>query len=221
MKFALLLPGYLDSPDYLHFKIFKNGLEDMGYEVYPLDACHLWKENNESTYNITNYISHIGKILDEQENKNYEEIILIGHSLGGAIAIIAGEKYKQVTKIVSLCSPVNFEHHLEKWNGRQKKISLRDLPDNPTKIRKFHIPRNFALDAQQYSVIKKIKSLKKPTMIFIGLQDKVILPEITEQLITYGNNLFIVKEKNIGHNFRNSKKDSMRVMKSIEKFLRQ
>lgn len=31
MKVALLLPGYLDSPDYLHMQTFSKRLSELGY----------------------------------------------------------------------------------------------------------------------------------------------------------------------------------------------
>ena len=44
MKLALLLPGYLDSPDYLHMKIFEKGLKGLGYTTERLDP--LWPVEN-------------------------------------------------------------------------------------------------------------------------------------------------------------------------------
>jgi hypothetical protein len=37
MKVALLLPGYLDSPDYLHMMTFENMLKELGFVVERLD----------------------------------------------------------------------------------------------------------------------------------------------------------------------------------------
>ncbi len=56
MKVALLLPGYLDSPDYLHLRMFDKRLTKLGYTVERLDPCNLWKNNDISKYSITNFI---------------------------------------------------------------------------------------------------------------------------------------------------------------------
>ncbi len=37
MKLALLLPGFLDSPDYLHLTTIEKGLQALGYTVVRLD----------------------------------------------------------------------------------------------------------------------------------------------------------------------------------------
>jgi hypothetical protein len=36
MKLAILLPGYLDSPDYLHMSVFSKRLIELGFEVRDL-----------------------------------------------------------------------------------------------------------------------------------------------------------------------------------------
>ena len=59
MKLALLLPGYLDSPDYLHMKTFEKGLKKLGYTTERLDPCDLWKTGDVKNYTITNYLKQI------------------------------------------------------------------------------------------------------------------------------------------------------------------
>ncbi|NTU46508.1 alpha/beta hydrolase [Candidatus Roizmanbacteria bacterium] len=56
-------------------------------------------------YTISNYLEQVKeKVRAYRENKP-EEIILIGHSMGGFTAIIAGSRIPEVTKIVALCPP--------------------------------------------------------------------------------------------------------------------
>jgi len=64
MKIALLLPGYLDSPDYLHMRIFERRLQELGYVAERLDPCNLWTSDDVSDYSVTNYIKHIKNRID-------------------------------------------------------------------------------------------------------------------------------------------------------------
>ncbi len=64
MKIALLLPGYLDSPDYLHLITFEKRLKELGYAVERLDACNLWKNEDIENYTITNFIKQIKERVD-------------------------------------------------------------------------------------------------------------------------------------------------------------
>lgn len=219
MKLALLLPGFLDSPDYLHLKTFEKRLIELGYTVERLDACNLWTTGNTSNYSITNYLKQIEERILFYKNKSPEEIILIGHSLGGLVSIIAGNKFNSVTKIVSLCAPADISNLSKKWHGNNPKHSERDMPDNIQSTKSFEIPHTFVEDGLQYSAIKEVKKLHKPIMIFIALGDTSVLPQETEKIIANANNPYTVRKNNMEHNFRFSQNDCEIVMKEIENFL--
>ena len=141
MKLALLLPGYLDSPDYLHLIIFEKRLQDLGYTVERLDVCNLWQTGDVNNYSITNFLKQIKDHIDFYKNQNPEEILLIGHSNGGFAAIIAGSKFPEITKIIALCPPPDKTGSEIKWKEGFR-ISKRDLPKNKTKFREFEIIPN-------------------------------------------------------------------------------
>ncbi len=41
MKLVILLPGYLESPDYRHLVVIDEKLSGLGYEVKRVDLCGL------------------------------------------------------------------------------------------------------------------------------------------------------------------------------------
>lgn len=219
MKLALLLPGYLDSPDYLHLVTFEKRLKELGYTVERLDPCNLWTSGDVSNYSVTNYIEQIKDRVDFYNNQNPEEILLIGHSLGGFTSILAGNSIPEVTKIVALCPPSSIEGLAKKWDGKPSRISKRDLPNDEAKFREFNIPQAFVEDARKYSAIESVRNIKKPLMIFIGMEDTSVPPTETEILVSNAVNPFVIRMKNIGHDFRHSQDESNKVMKEIEKFL--
>lgn len=219
MKLALLLPGFLDSPDYLHMRTFEKRLRELGYTTERLDPCSLWKTGNIKNYSITNYLEQIKNRVLFYKNSNPEEIVLIGHSMGGFTSIIAGGRITEVTKIVSLCAPPDRIKSAEDWSGKQFRHSERDLPDNPKQFRGFDVPYSFAEDGLQYSAVEEVKQIDKPLMIFIALDDTVVPPELTEEIVTNANKPFVVRQENMGHDFRHSQKECEIVMDKIEKFL--
>ncbi len=219
MKLALLLPGFLDSPDYLHMITFEKRLKALGYTVERLDPCGLWKTGNINNYSITNYLKQVKERVESYKNHNPEEILLIGHSMGGFVSIIAGNRIKEVTKIVSLCPPPDREKSADKWKGGRFVRSERDLPDNPQKFRVFDIPYSFAEDGFQYSAMEEVKNIHKALMVFIALDDAIVPPERTEKLVENANNPHVVRQKNMGHDFRQSQEECNIVMKHIEKFI--
>ncbi len=219
MKVALLLPGYLDSPDYLHLITFEKRLKELGYTVERLDVCNLWKTGDVENYTISNFIKQIKERVDYCKTQNPEEIILIGHSNGAFTSIIAGAMIPEVTKIIALCPPPDKEGSEHKWvNG--VRVSKRDLPNDPTKFREFAIPDTYIKDAIQYSAAEDVKKIHKPIMIFIALDDMVVKPEWTEEIVSNAKNPYIVRQPCMGHDFRFSQEQCNIVMKEIEKFLK-
>lgn len=219
MKLALLLPGFLDSPDYLHMRTFEKRLRELGYTTERLDPCSLWKTGDIGNYSITNYLEQIKERVLSYKNINPEEVVLIGHSMGGFMSIIAGGRISDVTKIVSLCAPPDRVKSAEDWNGKKLRHSERDLPDNPKKFRSFDVPYSFAEDGLQYSAVEEVKKIHKPLMVFIALDDTVVPPKLTEEIVTNANKPYVVRQENMGHDFRHSQKECEIVMGEIEKFL--
>ncbi|MFA5933429.1 MAG: alpha/beta fold hydrolase [Microgenomates group bacterium] len=218
-KVALLLPGYLDSPDYLHMKIFAKWLEELGYTAERIDPCSLWKTGDVKNYTITNYIKQVSDLVESYAIKKPEEIVLIGHSLGAYVAIIVGNRNKEVNKIVALCPAADRVGVALNWQGKKLRHSERDLPESPEKLRSFDIPDTFAIDGMQYSAVEEVKDIHKPLMIFIALDDKDVPPSETERVVANANNPYVIRQPQMGHNFRKSEKETNIVMKEIEKFL--
>ena len=219
MKVALLLPGYLDSPDYLHMITFEKGLKELGYVVERLDPCNLWSGGDVNKYTITNYIEQVKERVDFYKQENSEEIILIGHSLGGFVSIVAGCRIPGVDKIISLCSPPDRINTLLKWNGNEFRHSERDLPNDKKSFRVFEVPYSFAEDGIQYSAVEEVKKCNKPIMIFVALDDKSVAPEEAEKIVSAANSPHVVRQPNMGHDFRNNQEECNIVMGEIEKFL--
>jgi len=219
MKVALLLPGYLDSPDYLHMITFQKGLEEIGYTVERLDLCNLWKTKNTQNYNVTNSIKQIRHRVSYYKKQNPDEIVLIGHSMGGFTAIVAGNKIDDVTKIIALCPPPDRKRSVHKWVENGVRVSKRDLPDKPDEFIEFAIPYSHLKDTLQYSAVEEAKKLNKPLMIFIALNDTVVPHEDIEKIVKAANNPYVVRQPNMGHDFRHSQDECNIVMNEIRKFL--
>lgn len=219
MKVALLLPGYLDSPDYRHMLNFEKGLKELGYTVERLDPCNLWKTKDTKNYTVSNFIKQIKERVDYYKGQNPEEIVLIGHSMGGFSAIVAGSKIDEVTKIVALCPPPDRKHSVHKWGENGVRTSKRELPDNPTEFIEFAIPYSHVTDFLQYSAVDEAKKITKPLMIFIALDDVVVPPSDTEKIVNAASNPYVVRQKNMGHDFRHSQEECDIVMSEIKKFL--
>lgn len=220
MKLALLLPGFLDSPDYRHMLVIEKGLQELGYEVVRLDPCKLWETGETKDYSITNYIKQIKETIDSYGDQKFDDVLLVGHSVGGFVAIIAGEKFAEVTTIVALCPPAEFDNPPVKWKDNKVRISRRALPEDLSQTREFRVPISFAYDSFNYNAVEAVGRLTKPLMIFIALDDIIVPAEETEQLVQAAKNPYVIKLRGIEHDFRNSEEESEGVIDEIRRFLR-
>ncbi len=219
MKLAILLPGYLDSPNYTHLVTFESRLIKLGYTTERLDPCRLWETGETRQYTVTNIIKQIHDKIVEYKTQHPEEIILIGHSLGGFISIIAAGLIPEVNKVISLCPPSSIENLGKKWEKKPSRISKRDLPEDSSRFREFDVPLSFVEDARSYSAIDTIKKINVPLMIFIALADSSVNPVETEILVSNAVKPYVVRQPNLGHDFRKSQAECDLVMDEIERFI--
>lgn len=216
MKLALLLPGYIESPDYRHLVVIDNKLKDLGYTTLRVDPCNLWQSGEVQNYTTTNYINQVKGIVEQYLPQGLEEIILIGHSLGSLVALEVGNIYEKVTKIVCLCPPIYLDRSDHKWvNGWR--ISKKDLPNKPEEFREFAVPRSYVEDRRQYSMINALRDTKKPFVIIAG-EDDPLLADIKKTVSDLNISNFI-KIKNMGHDFRQSEELCEQVAEEIERFI--
>jgi pimeloyl-ACP methyl ester carboxylesterase len=130
---------------------FEKRLTELGYIVERLDACHLWETGDVKNCTITNFLKQIEERVRFYQDENAEEIVVIGHGMGGFTAIIAESRIRGITKIVSLCPPPDRIGSEKEWRGGQFRQSERDLPEDTGRSRSFDVPYSFAEDGLQYS----------------------------------------------------------------------
>ena len=219
MKVALLLPGYLDSPLYLHMLTFEKRLIELGYVVERLDLCQLWETGDVTNYTVTNSLRQTKKRVAFYASQHAEEILLLGHSNGAFISIIAGARIPEITKVIALCPPPDKKETSNKWIRGKARVSKRDLPGKPNEFREFEIPYSYIQDALNYSAVEEVKHIHKPLMIFIALDDVVVSPQLTEKIVANASKVYVVRQPGMGHDFRRSQEQCNVVMMEVEKFL--
>lgn len=217
MKLALLLPGYLESADYRHLVVIDEELSRMGYEVKRVDPCLLWTTGDVAGYTLTSYIKQIKEIVDSCEKDEYGEIVLIGHSLGAAVAIIVGADDIRVTKVVCLSPAVVLDKSREKWGETGIRCSRKDLPNDPSAFREFCIPLSHLDDRKQHSVTDALLGLAIPIMFLFGSDDPTA-DEIKKVADNYKVSR-VVKIENMSHDFRQSQDLCNRVAGEVKRFL--
>ncbi|MBP6980065.1 alpha/beta fold hydrolase [Candidatus Curtissbacteria bacterium] len=183
-KLALVLPGRLDTKDYACFDSHLNYLAERGHFAVSFDPPGTWESpGGIELFTTTNYIKAVDELIEYFGNK---PTILIGHSRGAAVAILAGSENSNVTSFVAIMAafgdPSDPSAEAMKTGIH---TSYRDLPPGTTKTKeqkKFLLPINYFIDGKRFNPLDSLKNCTKPKLLFYGTDDRFAEPAMVREL---------------------------------------
>ncbi|NND05971.1 MAG: OsmC family protein [Saprospiraceae bacterium] len=126
-------------------------------------------ESNFST-NITDVLAAAAYLADTYEAPS----LLVGHSLGGAAALVAGSRLDSVCGIATIGSPANPAHVTNMMKDALDEIENRGAAQVSIGGRLFTISKQFVEDLRDRDLNYLIKNLRKSLLILHSPQDKVV-----------------------------------------------
>jgi putative redox protein len=156
-------------------KNISNELIEKGISVLNFDFTGLG--HSEGDFSETNFSNNISDLVDVNTflTENYiAPTILIGHSLGGAAAIIAASKLKNIKAVVSIAAPSSVKHitrHFQNFDEiiKKKGHAVLNIGGRPFTIRK-----QFLDDLENHNLEEVVKELRKPIMLMHSPQDTIV-----------------------------------------------
>ena len=172
-KLALVLPGRLDTKDYVHMTSHVDYLAQQGFYAVSFDAPFSWESRGDiKNYTTTNYIKAVNELIEYFGNK---PTLLVGHSRGGAVSILAGANNKNVIGIVPIMATYGAP---SSPSGEDLEAgvhtSFRDLPPGDKKTneqKKFVLPLSYFEDGQKYNPAEVLKSFTGPKLLICASKD--------------------------------------------------
>lgn len=217
-KLALVLPGQLDTKDYAHTTSHVDFLAEQGYYALSFDPPGTWESpGGISLYTITNYLKAVEELIEYFGNR---PTVLMGHSRGGSVAMLAGFKNKFVTHIVAVMSNVASSKFNKEDFVNGIKISYRDMPPNDEEHKKvFNLPIGYFEDASKYDIMEGLKTCTKPKLFFLGTNDVLVKPEEVRPYYEKAGEPKIVHELNTEHDYRRHKDIISQINDIVGEFL--
>jgi len=173
LKLAVVLPGRLDTKDYAHMHSHVNFLAGKGYLALSFDPPGTWESPGDiSLYTPQNYLKAIDEVVEKYGNR---PTVLVGHSRGGSMAMLAGINNTYVTHFVAIMS--HYGPSEKPQESSDIHISYRNVPPGTerTKEKKqFNLPMNYFDDSTPYT---GLETCTKPKLFFLGKKDDQVLPE--------------------------------------------
>ena len=114
--------------------------------------------------------------------------VLVGHSLGGAAAILAASRLHTVTAVVAVASPASAAHveHLFDADARRR-ILERGSGEVVIGSRPVRIGRDFLDDLHRHDVAAAARGLGRPLLVVQAGADTVVGRDQTEALAEAGS----------------------------------
>lgn len=182
-RLALVLPGFLDSKDATHMRSHVDALGHCGYLAASFDAPGTWGSgNNDEDYNSTNYLGAIDELIGHFGNR---PTLLMGHSMGGRIALLSAMQNENVDSLVAAMAlfryirPDTRESRIVRWQAEGTKTFKATSPLGQE--RTYHLPYSYSEDAQSYDIRSKdLPGLVIPKLFLVGECDQVVTAEEAE-----------------------------------------
>lgn len=222
-KFALVLPGKLDTKDYAHIKSHVDYLADLGFFALSFDPPGTWESPGDiSLYNTTNYLKAINELIEYYGNK---QTFVMGHSRGGSMAMLSGTTNPNITAFAAIMSYSYVNNYKDGKEDDWKKTgfitAMRDLPPGGgPKVKEFKLPFSFLEDQKQYRTDDKLKISTKPKLFILGKQDITVPSKKVKYAYKSAANPKELYELNSDHNYRHHSVLIDEVNKVIEDFLK-
>lgn len=217
-KLAIILPGRLDTKDYNHIKSHMQTAAKKGYFAVSFDPPGTWESGDDpNAFSFTNYCQALNDVINYFGNR---ETLLIGHSMGGAVAIEVS-KNNQFIEALILIMTKNTKYVTpgkSNMTSSNPYVSKRSMPDNDG-TKEFIVPAQFFLEMAAIDLNIGIDNLLMPKLVIGGLKDQVVKKELLDEI--YGlmpnpKQLFMIDTI---HDYRTDQKALDKINERIENFI--
>lgn len=220
-KVAIIIPGRLDTKDYVHNTRLVEHLASRGYLAISFDPPGTWESPGSiELYTTTNLLRAVDELVEYFGNK---PTLLAGHSRGGTIAMLAAPKNPYVTHFIPIFSYYGAPSDPEKdriMGGNV--LSYRDLPPGAAKTKeqkKFELPLNYFKDGTQYNALPGLRNCTKPKLFFYGIKDDMNDPEDIKKAYEVSAEPKMIHALDSDHDYRYHSEIIEEVNQVVDRFL--
>ena len=202
-KLAIVVPGRLDTKDYIHNTSLVDSLATKGFYALSFDPPGTWESPGSiELLTTTNYLKAINELIEHFDNK---PTLLLGHSRGGATAIL-GTANPFVMGVVAIMpsygppSPPTAEAERQGFL-----VEYRDLPPGNTRTeekKEYKLPMGYFKDGSKYNPGETLKKYEKPKLIVYGTRDEFNNPDKVKNIYQEIPEPKEIHEVNSVHDYR-------------------
>lgn len=182
-NYVLFAHCFTCNKNLLAIKNISKALTSSGFAVLRFDFTGLGE--SEGDFADTNFSANVEDLIAAAEylkNTYKAPTLLIGHSLGGAAAILAASEITSVQTLATIGAPSNPVHVKHLLRSSIEEINAIGQAKVNIGGRDFTIKKQFLEDLETKSLPQKIKELRKPILILHSPQDQTVEIKNAEEI---------------------------------------
>lgn len=173
--FALFAHCFSCTKDIKAAREIARALRAEGFAVMRFDFTGLG--NSEGDFANTNFSSNVDDLVAAADflRETYEApSILIGHSLGGAAAIVAASRIPEIKGVATIAAPAEASHAALQIGDSRAEIEAKGVATVKLAGRPFTIKKQFLDDLAGQNVLAAAAALHKPLLVMHAPLDETV-----------------------------------------------
>lgn len=185
-EYALFVNCFTCSKNLHSTKHISEQLVSQGFGVLSFDFTGLGDSDGEfkDSY-FSNNVSDVEDICTFMSNNYKAPSLIIGHSLGGLVSIVAASKIPDIKSVVTIGTPATLSHVTKHFSHGIKEVKEKGEITINIGGRPFKINTDFVNDFLNNDLRSIISELNKPILILHSPADKIVEIENAEQLFAH------------------------------------
>jgi uncharacterized OsmC-like protein/pimeloyl-ACP methyl ester carboxylesterase len=175
VAFALFAHCFTCSSDLRVVRYISRELTHFGFGVLRFDFTGLGQsEGNFSDTNFSHNLADLREVNSWLAKHYRAPSLLIGHSLGGAAALMAAAELDNVKAVATIGAPADTEHVTHLFAGGETELERKGQAEVSIGGRPFVIKKQFIEDLRKHELKEVLSAMRKPVLIMHSPQDTVV-----------------------------------------------
>ncbi len=180
---VLLAHCFTCSKDIFTMTRLAKGLAEAGYVAFRFDFTGRGDAGGDfADKTVSGNVGDLVRAATALITDNVGPCIMIGHSLGGAAVLLAAERIKTVTEVITIAAPADVAHVTHLFADDLDRLRAEGRTEVCITGRTFELDHGFVDDLANHDVLGAAAGLGRPYLAVHAVDDDVVAFENAEML---------------------------------------